>query len=86
MLVEGFLKSWGRVETVLHLLDNVDLDPSISLDDIIDAANECGNKTSTLQYLQQECQICFTTCSRNKVGIQSRPKIALAHFNSTFNC
>ena len=73
VLVEGKLKSWGRAETVIRILDEdmtVDDDDAslqCTLEDVIEAVRNCGNRKSSLVYLRQECAICYAFFPMPKV-------------------
>lgn len=80
VLVEGKLRSWGRAELVIKLLDQ-DLpeaysriagssqeDADYCLDDVIEAVRNCRDRRSALVYLMQECQICLAHYPMSKVG------------------
>lgn len=69
IMVEGKLQSWGRAETVLKILD-IDVAGKkleATLEDIVEAVYNCGDRQSSLVYLQQECQCCFTYFPMSKV-------------------
>ncbi|KAH9494612.1 E3 ubiquitin-protein ligase rnf31 [Bulinus truncatus] len=67
ILVEGCLKSWGRAELVIKLLDS-DLDSEvITVEDIVEAVRNCQDRQSAIAYLQQECQLCFTPFPMSKI-------------------
>jgi len=71
VFVEGQLRSWGRAETVITILDQ-DITNSaepldVSLDDVIEAVRNCGDRRSSLKYLQQECGLCYTCYPMPKV-------------------
>ncbi|KAK6982277.1 E3 ubiquitin-protein ligase rnf31, partial [Biomphalaria glabrata] len=68
VLVEGSLKSWGRAELVIKLLDSDQLNnESITLEDIVEAVRNCRDRQSAIAYLQQECQLCFTLFPMSKI-------------------
>lgn len=69
ILVEGKLKSWGRADLVIKILDDYLPDENVSLEDIVDAVRNCHDRQSALVYLQQECLICFATFPMNKVNL-----------------
>lgn len=71
IMVEGKLQSWGRAETVLKILD-IDVAGKkleATLEDIVEAVYNCGDRQSSLVYLQQECQCCFTYFPMSKVRV-----------------
>lgn len=71
IMVEGKLQSWGRAETVLKILD-IDVAGKkleATLEDIVEAVYNCGDRQSSLVYLQQECQCCFTYFPMSKVCV-----------------
>lgn len=81
VLVEGKLRSWGRAELVIKLLDH-DLPAAYSsqgitngedyyctLEDVVEAVRNCEDKRSALVYLMQECQICFSHYPMSKVRV-----------------
>ena len=72
VFVEGKLQSWGRAETVIIILDT-EADQlkdvvDCSLDDIVEAVKNCGDRKRSLGYLKQECGICFSYYPMNKVN------------------
>lgn len=72
-MVEGKLQSWGRAETVLKILD-IDVAGKkleATLEDIVEAVYNCGDRQSSLVYLQQECQCCFTYFPMSKVSVSN---------------
>ena len=73
IMVEGKLQSWGRAETVLKILD-IDVAGKkleATLEDIVEAVYNCGDRQSSLVYLQQECQCCFTYFPMSKVSVSN---------------
>lgn len=80
IMVEGKLQSWGRAETVLKILD-IDVAGKkleATLEDIVEAVYNCGDRQSSLVYLQQECQCCFTYFPMSKVGVSNNATFMLA--------
>ncbi|XP_053402115.1 uncharacterized protein LOC123548578 isoform X2 [Mercenaria mercenaria] len=71
VFVEGKLKSWGRAEMVVTILDKeVTLSEhplECTLEDIIEAVRNCGDRKSSLVYLTQECGICFSNFPMSKI-------------------
>ncbi|XP_052234054.1 uncharacterized protein LOC127846658 isoform X8 [Dreissena polymorpha] len=72
VFIEGKLKSWGRAEMVIRILDEDlkedDGNQTWTLEDIIDAVRNCvGDHRSTLVYLNQECQLCFCLYPMSKI-------------------
>lgn len=75
IMVEGKLQSWGRAETVLKILD-IDVAGKkleATLEDIVEAVYNCGDRQSSLVYLQQECQCCFTYFPMSKIRTLNCP-------------
>ena len=70
-MVEGKLQSWGRAQTVIKILEDevVKGDIEASLEDVVDAVKNYGNKKDSLKYLQQECQCCYSTFPMSKVSL-----------------
>lgn len=68
IFVEGQLRSWGRAELVIKILDN-DLPDNVSLEDVVEAVRNCQDRNSALAYLQQECALCFANFPMSKVSI-----------------
>lgn len=70
IMVEGKLQSWGRADTVLKILDIDVLAKKLeaTLEDIVEAVYNCGDRQSSLVYLQQECQCCFAYFPMSKVN------------------
>ncbi|ESO87906.1 hypothetical protein LOTGIDRAFT_52443, partial [Lottia gigantea] len=70
VFMEGKLKSWGRAETVIKIVDE-ELSKSClemsSLEDVIEACRNCLGFKTSLGYLQQECEICYTKFPMNKI-------------------
>ena len=54
VFAERKMKSWGRAETTVRLLDM-----GYKLEDCIEAAEACGYLDLALAYLQQECPLCY---------------------------
>lgn len=71
VFVEGKLRSWGRAEMVVTILDNEvtksETPLECTLEDIIEAVRNCGDKKSSLIYLTQECGICYSKYPMSKV-------------------
>ena len=71
VFVEGKLQSWGRAETVIIILDTEaeQLEDVVdcTLDDLVEAVKNCGDRKRSLAYLKQECGICFSYYPMNKV-------------------
>ncbi|CAL1532737.1 unnamed protein product, partial [Lymnaea stagnalis] len=67
ILVEGCLKSWGRAELVIKILDNDLPDEDIALEDVVEAVRNCQDRLSAIAYLQQECAVCFTKFPMSKI-------------------
>ncbi|XP_005111217.1 E3 ubiquitin-protein ligase lubel [Aplysia californica] len=67
ILVEGRLKSWGRAEMVISILDQGVPRTEVSLEDVVEAVRNCRDRQSALAYLQQECQICYATFPMSKI-------------------
>ena len=53
MFAETKLRSWGRAETAVKLLDM-----GFKFEDCLEAAEAYGDLQRSLGYLQQECPIC----------------------------
>lgn len=79
ILVEGKLKSWGRAELVIKLLDQ-DLpnnypggslsqgeESPYSLEDVIEAVRNCNDRNSARAYLTQECSTCYSLYPMSKI-------------------
>ncbi len=69
ILIEGKLPSWGRAQTVLQILDDGDVDLSITIEDILQAVRAYGHKQQALDYLTKECQICLNNCPIHRVSL-----------------
>ena len=71
VFVEGKLRSWGRAEMVVTILDTeVTLSATpleCTLEDIIEAVRNCGDRKSSLVYLKQTCEICYSDFPMSKV-------------------
>ncbi|XP_059156030.1 E3 ubiquitin-protein ligase lubel-like isoform X2 [Physella acuta] len=67
ILVEGALKSWGRADLVIKILDSELENENIALEDVVEAVRNCQDKTSALAYLQQQCEICLTNFPMSKI-------------------
>ena len=69
IMVEGKLQSWGRALTVIKILDTDVAGGSLdaTLEEIVEAVRNCGDRHSSLAYLQQMCQICFCPYPMGKV-------------------
>ncbi|CAH1779905.1 unnamed protein product [Owenia fusiformis] len=62
ILVEGRLKSWEEAESVMKILEIGDEEMNVTLEDIIEAVKtNSGDVYGTLDYLKQECEICYET-------------------------
>lgn len=74
VLVEGKLRSWGRAELVIKLLDEylpaayTHDDSHYSLEDVVEAVRNCRDRQSALAYLTQECSICFAPYPMGRVS------------------
>jgi len=68
-MVEGKLQSWGRAETVIKILDTDAAHGALeaTLEEIVEAVRNCGDRQSSLVYLQQDCQCCYTLYPMSKV-------------------
>lgn len=71
IFIEGKLKSWGRAELVIKILDNDLPEEDISLEDVVEAVRNCQDRNSALAYLQQECALCFTNFPMSKVRLHT---------------
>ncbi|WAR13488.1 RNF31-like protein [Mya arenaria] len=75
VFVEGKLRSWGRAETVVRILDEdvAGNEGSLqcTLDDIIEAVRNCGDRRSSLIFLKQECGICFSYYPMSKKHVRN---------------
>lgn len=71
ILVEGRLQSWGRAATVIKILDHDVADKTLEaeLEDIVEAVRNCGDRQSSLIYLQQDCDCCYGKFPMSKVGM-----------------
>lgn len=69
ILVEGKLQSWGRAEIVTRILDEeVDTgNIEASLEEVVEAVRNCGDRASSLVFLKQYCQICYSQFPMTKV-------------------
>ncbi|KAK3086203.1 hypothetical protein FSP39_015157 [Pinctada imbricata] len=69
IMVEGKLQSWGRAHTVIRILDIDVAEKGLeaTLEDIVEAVRNCGDRQSSLAYLQQECQLCFCYYPMGKI-------------------
>ncbi|XP_052816593.1 uncharacterized protein LOC128243102 isoform X2 [Mya arenaria] len=85
VFVEGKLRSWGRAETVVRILDEdvAGNEGSLqcTLDDIIEAVRNCGDRRSSLIFLKQECGICFSYYPMSKIC-----KLGTCHCNMCYEC
>lgn len=62
MLTEFRMRSWGRAETAVRLVDM-----GYGVEDSVEAAKAFGDLQRSLKYLAQECQICFGTFPMREV-------------------
>ncbi|KAJ8303183.1 hypothetical protein KUTeg_019579 [Tegillarca granosa] len=69
ILVEGRLQSWGRAATVIKILDHDVADKTLEaeLEDIVEAVRNCGDRQSSLIYLQQDCDCCYGKFPMSKI-------------------
>jgi hypothetical protein len=71
VFVEGKLRSWGRAEMVVTILDKEVTESEnpleCTLEDIIEAVRNCGDRKSSLVYLKQTCGICYSNFPMTKV-------------------
>ncbi|XP_064611767.1 E3 ubiquitin-protein ligase lubel-like [Liolophura sinensis] len=65
VLVEGRLQGWIRAKAVIHIFTRPD--QNFALQDVIEAVKNCGDVASSLVYLQQECEICFSNYPMSKI-------------------
>ena len=63
LLVEYSMMSWGRVNTAAKLI----VQNEFEVDDVVIAAEECGDMKRTKEFLEKECAICYNPLPRNKV-------------------
>lgn len=72
VFIEAKLRSWGRAETVITILDQEvttsDTPLECDIEDIIEAVRNCGDRKSSLVYLKQECIVCFCLYPMSKVS------------------
>ena len=62
LFAEQKMRSWGRAETAVKL---VDMD--FILGDCIEAAKAYGDMERSLNYLQQECPVCYELVPMSQV-------------------
>ncbi|KAK3603441.1 hypothetical protein CHS0354_009421 [Potamilus streckersoni] len=71
ILVESKLQSWGRAEVVIKILDNEmnnAEDPlNCTLEDVVEAVRNCGDRRASVAFLTQECGICFSKYPMSKI-------------------
>ncbi|XP_060601251.1 E3 ubiquitin-protein ligase RNF31-like [Ruditapes philippinarum] len=71
VFVEGKLRSWGRAEMVVTILDKEVTESEnpleCTLEDIIEAVRNCGDRKSSLVYLKQTCGICYSNFPMTKI-------------------
>lgn len=67
VLVEGRLQGWIRAKAVIQIFTCPDQD--FALQDVIEAVRNCGDVASSLVYLRQECEICFSNYPMSKASI-----------------
>ncbi|XP_074644395.1 uncharacterized protein LOC141901185 [Tubulanus polymorphus] len=69
ILIESDLKSWGRAGLVVKIIDDHadELCENVELSDIIDAVRNCGDVNRSLDYLSQDCELCYSACPMNKI-------------------
>ena len=64
-LAEGKLRSWGRAQRVVRLLDDGNIRATVA--EITNAVESEMNMTRVKSLLQQECSICFDICPPHEV-------------------
>lgn len=64
IFAEKNMKSWGRAETAVKLIDK-----EFSVEDSIEAAGAYGDMERSLGYLRQECPVCMDTKTMSQVNI-----------------
>ncbi|KAL3860237.1 hypothetical protein ACJMK2_010391 [Sinanodonta woodiana] len=71
ILVESKLQSWGRAEVVIKILDNemnnVEDPLNCTLEDVVEAVRNCGDRRASVAFLTQECGICFSKYPMSKI-------------------
>ncbi|XP_063439379.1 uncharacterized protein LOC134720797 [Mytilus trossulus] len=69
ILVEGKLQSWGRAEIVIRILDEEVATKNIeaSLEEVVEAVRNCGDRASSLVFLKQYCEICYCQFPMTKI-------------------
>lgn len=63
LMVEYNMRSWGRAQTATKLI----LKNKFLVEDVMVAAEECGDLRRSEIFLRQECSVCFTELPRNKL-------------------
>ena len=59
------VKFWGRAENVVRLLD--DMPEDVTVVDVIEAVRQCDAREAAINYLQQECLMCYSSYPASKV-------------------
>lgn len=69
ILVEGKLQSWGRAEIVIRILDEEVATGNLvaSLEEVVEAVRNCGDRASSLIFLKQYCEICYSQFPMTKI-------------------
>lgn len=62
-MVEYNMRSWGRAQTAAKLI----IRKEFLVDDVVTAAEECGDLRRSEVFLKQTCSVCFIDLPRNKV-------------------
>ncbi|XP_063951424.1 uncharacterized protein LOC129253840 [Lytechinus pictus] len=63
LMVEYNMFSWGRAQTAAKLI----IRREFSVDDVVTAAEECGDLRRSEEFLKQQCSVCFDDLPRNKL-------------------
>ena len=68
--MEGKLQSWGRAEIVIRILDEEVAQNKLeaSLEEVVEAVRNCGDRASSLIFLKQYCECCYSEFPMTKVS------------------
>lgn len=68
--MEGKLQSWGRAEIVIRILDEEVAQNNLeaSLEEVVEAVRNCGDRASSLIFLKQYCECCYSQFPMTKVS------------------
>lgn len=69
ILVEGKLQSWGRAEIVIRIIDEEVAKDKLdaSLEEVVEAVRNCGDRSSSLVFLKQYCECCYSQFPMTKI-------------------